>query len=301
MNFVTMQQEVAAQCGLDYTDTQQGPLIKRWINTTLKYVYSQAPWEFLRSPNPLVVQTVTDITAGTISTTSGSTTVTFSSAPTVSVQNRYLQTSSSLDWYNITSHTVNSTTATIEAPAITTGSSLTYTVRKFYYSTSSNLDRVMQINNSIAPFHLEERTKEFFDSIHPYQNTTGLPLIFMMTGLDASGIWQFKLWPSPSTVQNLYIDYLMVGTDLSADADISLIPEKWHRAAIIEGACWQGYKFLDDTRADPYKSLEDFMESPIEKMKEEMFPSSGLHRVLRSVDDYPLRNEFPLPVNYPNV
>lgn len=300
MNFLTMQQETGAQLGLDYTDSSQGPLIKRWINTAIKYIYSQAPWEFLRASTPLVVQTVADITTGTVATTAGSTTITFSSAPTVSVAGRYIQTSSSLDWYNITAHTASSTSATIEIAAITTASAATYTVRKFYYSTSSNVDRILQINNSIAPFHLKERSKEYFDSKYIYQQMTGLPLIYMMCGLDSSGIWQFKLWPSPSTVQNLYIDYLLVGTDLSADTDTTLIPEKWHRTAVIEGACWQGYRFLDDTRAEG-KSLEDFMVTVIERMKDEMLPSTNLHRVLNSIDESSLINEFPLPPTYPNV
>lgn len=295
-----MQKEVGAQCGLDYTDTQQGPLIKRWINSSQKYIYSQAPWEFLRASTPLVVQTVTDITTGTVATVSGSTTITFSSPPTVSVQGRYIQTSSSLDWYNITSHTALAATATIEIAAITTALAATFTVRKFYYSTSANLDRLLQINNSIAPFHLKERSKEYFDSKYIYQVQSGLPLIYMMCGLDASNIWQFKLWPSPSTVQNLYIDYLVVGTDLSADADISLVPEKWHRSAVLEGACWQGYKFLDDTRAAK-ATLEEFMEPIIDRMKDEMFPSTNLHRVLNSIDESSLINEFPLPPTYPNV
>lgn len=300
MTFLTAQQEVAAQCGLDSTDTQQGPLVRRWINTAQKYIYSQSPWEFLRASTPLVVQTVTDITTGTVATVAGSTTITFSSAPTVSVAGRYIQTSSSLDWYNITSHTASTTTAVIEAPAITTNSVATYTVRKFYYSTSALVDRVLQINNSIAPFHLKERSKEYFDSKYIYQTQTGLPLVYMMCGLDSSGIWQFKLWPSPSSVQNLYIDYLQVGVDLSADSDVSLIPEKWFRTGVLEGACWQGYKFLDDSRAVS-KTLEDFMEPVIDRMKDEMFPSTNLHRVLGSIDETSLINEFPLPPTYPNV
>lgn len=300
MNFTTMQQEVAAQVGLDYTDSQQGPLIKRWINTAQKHIYSQAPWDFLRASTPLVVQTVTDITTGTVATTSGSTTITFSSAPTVSVAGRYIQTSSSLDWYNITAHTASSTTATLEIGAITTATAATYTVRKFYYSTSALVDRILQINNSVAPFHLKERTKEYFDSKYIYQNTTGLPLVYMVCGLDSSNVWQFKLWPSPSTVQNLYIDYLFVGVDMSADADISPIPEKWHRTAIVEGACYQGYKFMDDTRAGDTGSLDKFMEPIIDLMKEEMMASTNLHRVMNSVDDSSLINEFPLPPFYPN-
>lgn len=301
MNFLTMQQEVGAQCGLDYTDNAQGPLIQRWINTAQKYIYSQAPWPFLRASTPLAIQTVTDITTGTVATVAGSTTITFSSAPAVSVAGRYIQTSSGLDWYNITAHTAATTTATIEIAAITTASAATYIVRKFYYSTSALLDRILQINTSTAPYHLEERTKEVFDSNLFYQNTTGLPLIYMMTGLDSTGYWQFKLWPSPSAVQNLYVDYLVIGVDMSSNTDTSLMPEKWHRTAIVEGACFQGYRFLDDTRAGESKTLEKFLEPVIESMMDEMLPSTSLHRVLSSVDNTPMRNEFPLPVNYPNV
>lgn len=301
MQFLTMQQEVGAQCGLDYTDQVQGPLIKRWINTAQKHIYSQAPWEFLRASTPLVVQTVTDITTGTVATTAGSTTITFSSAPTVSVAGRYIQTSSSLDWYNITAHTASSTTATIEIAAITTASAATYTVRKFYYSTSALVDRVLQINNSISPFTLKERSKEYFDSKYIYQTQSGLPLVYMMCGLDSSNIWQFKLWPSPSTVQNLYVNYLFVGVDMSADADVSPIPEKWHRTALVEGACWQGYRYKDDSRSGEAKTIEQFLAPVVEAMKDEMFPSTNLHRVLGSIDENSLINEFPLPSTYPNV
>jgi hypothetical protein len=305
MQFSTMYQEVAAQCGMDYTDSQQLTLIKRWINTSLKFIYAQAPWPFLRSSNPLVIQTVTDYTTGTVTTVAGAVTGTFSATPSAtlgSFLNYYVQTSSSNDWYRIASHTAGSTSFTIDSPgwisALTAG---TFIVRKFYYSTSSAVDRILQINQSATPYHLEERTKETFDSILPNQFSTGVPRIYMMAGLDASGYWQFKLWPSPSSVINLYIDYLLVGTDLSSDSDVSIIPEKWHRAGVIEGGCFQGYRFLNDSRAGESQTLEQFMQPVIQKMLDEYLPSTNLQRVLRSVDDYPMRSEFPLPVNYPNV
>ena len=305
MTFLTMVQEVAAQTGLDSADSQQITLIKRWINTSLKYIYSQAPWPFLRSSNPLVVQTVVDYTTGTAATTSAGTSGTFSATPSASLGsflNYYIQTNSSNDWYRVASHTAESTSFTIDSPGwTTTASAATFIVRKFYYSTSSLVDRILQINQSVSPYHLEERTKETFDSILPNQFTTGIPRIYMMAGLDASNIWQFKVWPSPSSVLNLSIDYLQIGVDLSSDSDVPIVPEKWHRSGIIEGAMYQGYKFLNDDRAGEADTLEMFMNPIVERMLNEYLPSTNLHRVFRSIDDYPMRNEFPLPVNYPNV
>jgi hypothetical protein len=43
------------------------------------------------------------------------------------------------------------------------------------------------------------------------------------------------------------------------------------------------------------------MENVIDRMKDEMLPSDGLHRVLNSIDETSLINEFPLPPTYPNV
>src|SRR5690349_16479383 len=97
--FLTLQQELAAQCGLDQTVSAQATLLKRWLNNSQQMILRSEEWPFLRSPTPLVVQTVADYTTGTVATTAGSTTITFSSAPSTSKTDFYLQTSDSKDWY----------------------------------------------------------------------------------------------------------------------------------------------------------------------------------------------------------
>src|SRR6185369_8156270 len=154
--FLQLQQELGAQVGLDQTVSSQETLLKRWINNAQQTILRAYEWPFLRSPTPLVIQTVTDITTGTVATTAASTTITFSSAPSVSVAGRFIQTSSSNDWYKITAHTAATTTATLEIAAIYTAAAATYTVRKFYYSTSSSVDRIIQIFQDVQPYQLQE-------------------------------------------------------------------------------------------------------------------------------------------------
>src|SRR5205809_4414071 len=101
-SFLTLQQELAAQCGLDQTVSSQATLLKRWLNNAQQMIIRAFEWPFLRSTAPIVVQTVTDYTTGTVATVLGNTTITFSSAPTTSRTGDYIQTSSSSDWYRIT-------------------------------------------------------------------------------------------------------------------------------------------------------------------------------------------------------
>lgn len=295
MNFLTQQQELAAQLGVDQTDSDTATLLKRWLNTSQQMIMQAAEWPFLRSSTPLIVQTVADITTGTIATTANSATITFSSAPAASVTGYYVQTSSSKDWYRITAHTGGVTTATISPAAIYTVAAGTYIVRKFYYATDATVDRILQIRQSITPFQLEEKDKEAFDKMRPNPQDVGTPLIYVMAGKNTSDIWQFILWPTPNAVANLYVDYLQMATDLSANGDISIIPAKWHTSVMIEGAKWQGYTWNDDTRTEATRS--NFFNG-IEAMKQEMMPSRSESRVMQPLDSIAPLFPFPLPQDY---
>lgn len=298
MNFLTQRQELAGQLGLDHQNADTDTMLKRWLNTSQQIITQAAEWPFLRCSAPLIVQTVADKTTGTMTTTAGSSTITFSSAPSSSVSGYFVQTSSSNDWYRISAHTAAATTATIDPAAIYTLSAGTYTVRKFYYATSSSVDRILQIRQDVTPYQLDEMDKEDFDKIRPNPQDTGTPRIYVMAGKDTSDIWQFILWPTPDTVINLHVDYLRAVTDLSADGDSSIIPAKWHSSVMLEGAKWQGWTFLDDSRADQARSN---LYNGIEDMRREMMPSRANHHVLRSIESTEALFPFPLPDNYPNV
>lgn len=297
--FLALQQDLAAQVGLDQTISSNATLLKRWINKAQQKILRAFEWPFNRNPTPLVIQTVSDITTGTVSTTIGNTTITFSSAPTVSIANRYIQTSSSNDWYRITAHTANVTTATIEIGALATASAATYTVRKVYYSTDSTVDRIIQVTQTVLPYQLIETSTEYFQSFNPGFLASGTPRIYMPDGVDSSGFPQFKLWPNPDAAINLSVYYLKTAVDMSADADVSVIPAKWHTSVLLSGAQIEAFQFLDDTKMVTSKA--DFLEG-LEEMKTEYETALHRHRVMTAADNQPVGGNLgymPLPFNYP--
>lgn len=306
--FLILQQELGAQCGLDQTQSAQATLLKRWLNNAQQIILRSFEWPFLRNPTPLVVQTVPDITSGTVATTAGSTSITFSTTPkdvngnNVSVNGRFIQMSDSKDFYKITAHTSGTTAATIEIGAINTDAAATYLVRKLYYSTSSNVDRIIQVFQDVLPYQLIETSPEYFQSFNPGFLSSGTPRLYCPAGIDSSsgsGVVQFRLWPTPDAVINLRIDYYTVSTDMSADADISVIPAKWHTTVLLEGAKAQAYSFLDDSR---YSGSVNLFNAMIEEMKTEYENSLHRHRVMTAADNQPVGGNLgymPLPFNYP--
>lgn len=297
--FLSLQQDLGAQVGLDQTITSNATLLKRWINKSQQKILRVFEWPFNLAQSPLVVQTVLDYTTGTVATIAGSTTITFSVAPTLSKTGQYIQTSDSKDWYKITTHTASSATATIEIGAITTNAAATFTVRKLYYSTDATVDRIIQVNQSILPYQLIETSPEYFQSFNPGFLASGTPRIYMPAGLDSSGYPQFRLWPNPDAVINLSVDYLKIAVDLSADGDTSVIPAKWHTSVLLDGAKVDAFEFLDDTRAAT--SQQAFMMG-IEEMKTEYETGLHRHRVMTAIDNQPVGGNLgymPLPFNYP--
>ncbi len=299
MNFLTQKQELGAQVGLDPTVAADESRIETWLNTAQRMVIQAYDWPFLRAPTPLVVQTVADYTTGTVATTAGSTTITFSTGPTVSMTGRFIRTSSSNDWYRISAHTASSTSATLETATIYAATAATFTIRKFYYSVGSTaVDRILQIRQSITPFRLAELGKEEFDRLEPDPQTTGTPKAYIIAGKDSSNYWQFILWPTPDAVVNLYIDHLLAGVDLSGDSDVSIIPEKWHTSVMMEFAKAQAFDFLDDNRAP---SAWQRAAAMLEEMKKTYEPGKGRMRVFGSVDGPRASRFLPMGPGYPDV
>lgn len=297
--FLTLQQELGAQCGLDPTVSSQATLLKRWLNNSQQMILRAYEWPFFRNPTPLVIQTVTDYSTGTVATIAGSTSITFSGTIAASKANQYIQFSNSNDWYRITAHTAGTAAATLEIGAINSNSVATFTIRKFYYSTSTSVDRIIQVFQDVLPYQLIETTPEYFQSFNPGFLSSGTPRIYCMAGTDSTGAPQFRLWPNPDSVINLRMDYFPVATDMVADADVSVIPAKWHTTILLEGACIPAFKFLDDSR---YANSVTLFNAWLEEMKGEYEIGLHRHRVMTAADNQPVGGNLgfmPLPFNYP--
>lgn len=294
MDFVTAQTLVAERCGLDLTVTDQATRIKRWINLIQQTVSAWRDWSWLESRE--IIEAVPDITTGTVTTTQNSTGITFSSAPAASVAGYFFQTSEADDWYKISTHTAAQTAATLETQYTRTGGAgLSYTLRKVYYSTT--LDRIFSIRQGVSPSAMEERPVRRFDHGNPNPTDTGEPKRYLLWGLDSSGYWQFT--PDPIPDERLLMElrgYLKL-TDLSANADVSKIPVKWHQI-LVDGAVWVGgaaYVGDRDMQNDSKKNVADLLE----QMVSEDGQGTNEPSVRRSIDDsFADLPEPRLPDNY---
>ena len=269
--------------------------LKRWINMGQQYICGKKMWPFLLKEE--IVQTVTDITTGTISITAGASTVTFSSAPSVSVTGRYLQVSTSNDWYEITAHTAASTTATI-SPAFVGTSNLTagtYTIRKLLYSTSTPLMQILDIKQLVTPVRLISQSPRGTDFFLPLYYDAGNPYYYTMSSPNSSGSIQFSLLLSPDSVMNLMVRGIRTLTDLSATTDTSIIPTPW-QDAIINIAAYYAFQSVDDTRAADELKIGELR---IQDMSNTLSLDAGRHRVMASVDnDSNFGLQWALPSEY---
>lgn len=296
MIFSDMQTEVSDRAkAYDSTVSADLTKIKRWINMAQQDICARRNWPFMLYHE--IIQTVADITTGTVSINSASTSLTFSSGPTASVTDRFIQFSTSDDWYKISSHTAASTSATI-TPAYGGSSNIsggTYTVRKIFYATTTPLDSILDIKKTVNGRFLGIAPARYTDVFLPLYYDAGEIYNYISSVPDSTGGVRISFLYSPSSVENLQVRGIKKLADLSADADVSLIPARWH-SAILDLASFYAFSSLDDTRA------KDFLiraEQIILAMVETFDYDLGRQRVAQSLDmGLHSGPEYTLPSNY---
>ena len=281
MQFSTMQQELSDRLGVyDNAIATELTRLKRWLNMAQNYICGKQNWPFLLDYE--IVQTVTDITTGTVSVASGGATLTFSSGPAVSVANRYIQFSSSDDWYKITAHTAASISATIsptygQTDALSDG---TFIIRKLLYATTTPFTSYLDIKKTVNPGRLESLNQREGDFFLPLYLGTGSPWEYIMGPIDSSGYLQFSLANPPDSVFNLLVRGVKGISDMSSDSDIPPYPAKWHDAT-VDIAAWYGFKTVDDSRAEENLGMG---EAKIADMTRVYNSDLGRHRVMAPID-----------------
>ena len=279
-----MQQELSNRIpAYDQTVSADATKLKRWLNMAQQYICGKHLWPFQLAEE--IVQTVIDITTGTVAVNAAATALTFSSAPSVSVANRYIELSTTDDWYKITAHTAASTSATI-SPAYVGSSNLTagtYKVRKLLYTTTTPLIQIIDMKQIVSPFVLISQSPREVDFFTPLYYDAGEVRHYVMSSPDSSGTPQFSFINSPDSVQNIMVRGIQKLTDLSADGDLTLIPTPWHDA-LVNIAAYYGFQGIDDSRAETELQVG---ESRIEDMRRTYSHDLGRHRIMRPVDDNP--------------
>lgn len=259
MTFLELRQRVAEQLGLssaDTTDDDNATLqdkFKEWVNARYRYICGSRSWNWLLKDS--IIQTVPDVTTGTVSATEDNTLITFSSGPSLSATGWMIQFSDTDDWYEISSHTAGSTAATLAVPYLgTTSSTLEYTLRKVYYVLPTDVNKMLTIKQTRDDTAVEYISPRQLDRLVADRTRTGEPEWYSIVGVDSNRQFKVEFYPVPNVRMNLNTRYYRIATELSSDDDVPLLPEAFHEYLVWDVLATYGYTFLDDTRLSSAKA-----------------------------------------------
>lgn len=298
MTFTTLKARIAGETGLD--TTTDDTLLGTWANTAYKSILGSFRWPWLLKNS--IIQTVADITTGTVSIAANGTSGTFSSGPAASVANQYMIQfpTYSDDWYLISAHIAAGTAFTLANAFTGTApiSGATYICRKIYYSFPSDCDGIIGLRQAITDIDLTPVDIRTFDRYLPDPTATGAPLIFALAGYDTSKNWQMTLYPTPSSVMNLQLRYYTMPADMSSGSDTPVLPEKFHDTIVFLALYNYGHPYIDDDRVRLAKERYGIMMSD---MKDNYNPLPEQMNVIQTWDSRPRRRTGNLmwPSNYP--
>lgn len=296
MTFLQLQQRVADETGLSITT--DATAIKAWINGAYQQLSGYFNWPWLLTN--FTLQTERDITTGTATVSAGGTAVTLSSGPTNSVATNYMIqfTGSSDNWYYISAHVAASTSLTL-ANAFVGSSNYTagaYIIRRVFYSLPTTVDRVLDLRQAVTKTPVTGIDASTFDRMLPDPSATGTPEYYYLTGAASTGAWQLGFFPTPSAVINIQGRGWKTITELSADADLPLIPAKWHNALVFLALALYGHDFIDDSRV---QSATSRAKEIVQEMVKQSSPVPGRINVIQPWDSRVPQNSPRLPSNYP--
>lgn len=293
MIFSVLQTECFSQLGMDSADATNIASVKRWLNIAQQDICMRYPWPFLQTRESIA--TVVDFT-GDASIVQGSASFTDDSFSVGSGDiGKFVQFEGANDWYRISSFAgPNFPTMDIVYKGAT--GTKGYTIRKFFYSLSSSVDRILDIKNWEKSIRIVNTDFGTMDWLTGSNQAVGGVSSYAMYGLDSSGNVQLTFYPFPTTLQVYEVKYLKRPTDMSADADLSIIPVKWHHV-LVDGALVYGFQYL--RKLDLAKSWTAYYAEHLDTMTKNCKSSLDEVPVLRSIDQFNKSNWIRLPGEFP--
>lgn len=301
LTFTDLQNEVYTHTGLDSSDSTNQTNVKRWLNYVVQDICARWPWPFMEGRESIT--TVPDYSTGTVSISSGSTTVTGSgttfSTTQANLGQSFIQFSSANDWYRVSSGSSATSLTLDKAYAPTTNLTAgTYIFRQFFYSLSSTADRIVDIRNWNTPVKLVQVDARTVDDLRPNPQSTNSPYGYVAWGIDTSGYLQITPYPFPSDGRLFEIRTIKRPTDMSAPTDTPSIPNKYAHV-ICWGANSIGFAFL--RKFDAAAEWSGRFEKRIMEMRSEYRMTEDLQPILRSIDSVQRSKWIGMPEQYPVV
>lgn len=259
MTFLEIRQRIAEIMGVDSTDTTTDAnatiliKLKEWVNARYRLLAGKRSWNWRIKDT--IIQTVAEITTGTVAVTNGDTAITFSSGPTPSVAGWFIQFSDTDDWYEISAHTATQTGATLANAYLgTTDGTISYTLRKVYYSLPSTTGKILNAKQTRDDITLTYLTPYQLDYLIPDRTRSAEPEFYSITGVDSNNDWRVEFYPVPAETMNINFRHYIVPTELSADGDEPIFSPDFHEYLVWDVLGSYGFMFLDDTRISAAKA-----------------------------------------------
>ena len=298
--------DTAQKAGIDTQNQVNMNNLIRWVNMTQDTVCQAYPWAFLHERTTLtsVVDTAgvaaTNVAACTLASTTVTGTGTSFAATDVG---RFIQFSSSNDWYKITAR-ASTTSITLETGyAMATEADMTYTIRTFSYDLPTNMARVIDIRQFRSPAKLVPVDTRTFDSFQPLSSSTGNPRVYYVYSYNNSQSltgqnYAVSFYPVPSVAMLLEVRYVRRPPQLSVGTDISVIPQIFANV-LVTGTLVHVYQWMNSPNTGGQKKQ---FEQEIKDMLNKMPQTEDMDHVLQACDMSPGPGQvvpFPSQYGYP--
>lgn len=220
----------------------------------------QEDWWWARKDPPGVLNLVASITTGTVNVTNNSTSITFSSAPAISVAGYFFRVNDQPDVFRIASHTAASTSATLDA-AYTgpNAAAAAFKLFKTEYTLPADLIRI------ISPMRIYQGVEAEVDGVEltalernwPIREIeSGPPTQFAMVG--ETKLRFNKYGPVSGATPNMIrveFDYIYRPLDLTNSASEEPVVPRQYRRMLADIAVVFLFVDKNDDRASPISQV----------------------------------------------
>lgn len=259
LTYSDLQTRIANHLRLPTSNTTEMTKIQAIANEVYRDIGLRNPnWWWLRKH--AVINTVADVTTGTLAATNGSTTITFSTGPTDSAAGKVvLVTGNVLDSgaiYRISTHTAGATTATLDAAYTgTTVTASAYAVYQDRYNLATDTKDVREIRRYGLVSPLRRVGPEEMGEVKALDTSVGKPLVWTVLDFSTTGdpttARQLIVHPYPDDTYRLDLDYTQsLNTEVSSTTRF-LIPDDYSQV-LIYGTLSRAYPIM---LSDPTRGL----------------------------------------------
>ena len=263
------------------------------VNEVYRDIALMADWWWLVKRQ--IIATADDISTGTVSVTNNSTSITFSSAPTPSVADRFLLVAgNAIDSgarYRIATHTAAAAAATLDG--VYTGATDTVAGYKVYqdsYDLATDFDRPLFIRRYGFPNPMDKISPSEMATLKNFDESTGKPQVYAIYDWETTGQpsatseQQLILHPYPDAIYRIEVEYRRtLDTELSGSST-PLIPDDY-RQILIYGTLARGYViFLNDSERSAF--FQNLFDNLLAKMTQRQRDIDGSRPQIVPADSY---------------